>query len=1276
MHSFHPLCQQRPYHVWSARLRFAVVLMLFSLFIAPVPASATGNIRYVISSGGQTNGNCGNWGNACELNYAFGQASSGDVLWIATGTYTPTARTDSADPRSATFILTDSVAIYGGFAGSETALSQRNWGTNVVTLSGDLGASGDKNDNSYHVVIGANNATLDGVTISDGNANGSGSNSNGGGMLNIGSSPVLSNVTFSGNQANTNGGGMANGNSSNPSLTNVTFSGNQAESGGGMANNGSSSPVLNNVTFRDNSAAFSGGGMWNVSNSNPTLTNVTFSGNQTTGHNTPYDNGGGGMYNWLSRSMLTNVVFSGNSANKGGGLFNIESSPTLTNVTFSGNRATGDNNSTESKGGGIYNTYNSHPSIRNSIIWGNTASTGTVMYNNPSSQFSSSPDISTSLVEGSFNGGSWDSTLGSNGGGNRATDPLFVNVIAATSAPTTTGNYRLQAASPAINVGANAVITTTTDVAGHLRVVGGTVDLGAYEVPFPSVLSLTRAGSSPTNAATVSFTVTFNMPVTGVDSSDFTLTKTDGQSGATFGAFSNGLATTWLVAVTTVDNVTGTIKLDVVDNDSIVTGDTPPVPLGGIGIGNGAFTSSDEMYIVDRIAPTVVFSTTVAEPTNASTIPVTVTFSREVTGFDQTDLAVTNAALSAFTPVSGTVHTFILTPQADGLVTVNLAANKVQDVVVGNGNRAAPQLSRTYDHTAPTAVLSTPFVNFTNSSPIPVTVTFSEVVTGFDVSDLAAGNATINEFNGNGSSYTFNLTPLVEGVVTATLAAEGAVDAANNLNLAATISRVYDHTPPTVTLLNPPVITLANVTNYPVGGTCTTGDGDVTVQVGGVQGTATCATGSFAMTLNVSALSDGDPIAVSARQTDAASNLGSANATTRKDATAPTAVFSSSLAERTNASTIPVTVTFSEAVTDFTQSDLSVTNATVATFTLVSTTVATFTLIPQDNGLVTVDLPVGATVDAVGNGNSAAPQFRRTYDTTAPTVILSSSVSDPTNANPLTVTITFDELVTGFEATDLTLGNVTLSSFTGSGSTYTVTLTPQNQGLVTVDVAANVVLDGVGLPNTAASQFRRTYDSVAPALTLTTPPVIALANVTSYPVGGRCTTGDGTVTVQVGSVQATTACTTGSFATTLTVSALSDGGSIAVSARQTDAAGNLGSASATTRKDTTAPTVAFSSPVAEPTRVSSIPVTVTFSEAVTGFDVQRLVVTNATVSAFTLVSEPVYTFILTPVSNGVVTVALADGAVLDAAGNGNTAAPQFRRTYAPRTQVYLPLLRR
>ncbi|WP_196767984.1 hypothetical protein, partial [Streptobacillus moniliformis] len=87
---------------------------------------------------------------------------------------------------------------------------------------------------SYHVVIGANNATLDGVTISDGMADGGGTNSSGGGMYNLNSSPTLSHGVFASNTAigaanggNGSGGGMFNSNS-NPGLTDVVFRQNSA----------------------------------------------------------------------------------------------------------------------------------------------------------------------------------------------------------------------------------------------------------------------------------------------------------------------------------------------------------------------------------------------------------------------------------------------------------------------------------------------------------------------------------------------------------------------------------------------------------------------------------------------------------------------------------------------------------------------------------------------------------------------------------------------------------------------------------------------------------------------------------------------------------------------------------------------------------------------------------------------------------------------------------------------------------------------------------------
>jgi len=76
--------------------------------------------------------------------------------------------------RTTTFSMKSGVALYGGFDGTETSRNQRDWETNITTLSGDIGVAGDNSDNSYHVVTGSGvdeTATLDGFTITGGNAN-------------------------------------------------------------------------------------------------------------------------------------------------------------------------------------------------------------------------------------------------------------------------------------------------------------------------------------------------------------------------------------------------------------------------------------------------------------------------------------------------------------------------------------------------------------------------------------------------------------------------------------------------------------------------------------------------------------------------------------------------------------------------------------------------------------------------------------------------------------------------------------------------------------------------------------------------------------------------------------------------------------------------------------------------------------------------------------------------------------------------------------------------
>src|SRR5262249_7780803 len=148
-------------------------------------------------------------------------------------------------------------------AGSEAQLSERSWTANVTTLSGDLAGNDDDSfanngENSYHVVTGASGATLDGFTISAGNANGSGMTVFGAGIYNDSTNTTLSNLIVSSNQA-TNGGAGVYNNASSPSITNVSISGNQASNGGGIYNDNASSAVLTNVTISGNTASNNGG---------------------------------------------------------------------------------------------------------------------------------------------------------------------------------------------------------------------------------------------------------------------------------------------------------------------------------------------------------------------------------------------------------------------------------------------------------------------------------------------------------------------------------------------------------------------------------------------------------------------------------------------------------------------------------------------------------------------------------------------------------------------------------------------------------------------------------------------------------------------------------------------------------------------------------------------------------------------------------------------------------------------------------------------------------
>lgn len=128
------------------------------------------------------------------------------------------------------------------------------------------------------------------------------------------------------------------------------------------------------------------------------------------------------------------------------------------------------------------------------------------------------------------------------------------------------------------------------------------------------------------------------------------------------------------------------------------------------------------------------------------------------------------------------------------------------------------------------------------------------------------------------------------------------------------------------------------------------------------------------------------------------------------------------------------------------------------------------------------------TLATPGAANSLGFNKNIVIDTTAPTVELSTTAVDPTNVSPIPMTATFSEPVTGFEATDISVtnGTVTDSSFDGDGTTYTFTVTPTTDGLVTVDIAGDVAADAASNGNTAATPLSITYDTTSPEVAAVT----------------------------------------------------------------------------------------------------------------------------------------------------------------------------------------------
>jgi len=214
---------------------------------------------WLVKQNSPYNGPGTDWAHAFHtIGQALSAAVSGDRIWVAAGSSAYVERLS----------MPNGIGVYGGFAGTENALIQRNPKAHPTIIDG--------NQAGTVVTFGSsvNNTSLDGFTIRNGRSG------NGGGVLFYYSSPTVNDCIITGNTSTADGGGVSFDHSSGK-LTNCTVSGNTATGRGGGIYALQGACMVFNCVITGNQAA-NGGGVNCYLSGTPTLTNNTIVSNAAT----------------------------------------------------------------------------------------------------------------------------------------------------------------------------------------------------------------------------------------------------------------------------------------------------------------------------------------------------------------------------------------------------------------------------------------------------------------------------------------------------------------------------------------------------------------------------------------------------------------------------------------------------------------------------------------------------------------------------------------------------------------------------------------------------------------------------------------------------------------------------------------------------------------------------------------------------------------------------------------------------------------------------------
>jgi len=574
-------------------------------------------------------------------------------------------------------------------------------------------------------------------------------------------------------------------------------------------------------------------------------------------------------------------------------------------------------------------------------------------------------------------------------------------------------------------------------------------------------------------------TITFSEAVTGFSNADLTVAD-----GTLSNVSSSDGGITWTATLT--PNAATTHTGDVISLNNTLVSDLA---------GNaGAGTTLSNTYGIDTVAPTatIVVSNT-ALNVNGSTSLVTITFSETVNNLTAGALTVADGSLSNLVQVDGTHWTATLTANpgvthTGDVITLNNTLFSDSASNAGSGTTT----SNTYaiDTQRPTATIVVANSALSIGQTSLVTITFSEAVSGLTTAAFSVADGTLSGLSSGDGGITWTATLTATAGVThtgdiITLNNAAVSDGAGNAGSGSTDSNTYS-----VDTQRPTASIVVN-NSLKIGGTslvtitfseAVTGfsNADLTVADGTLSAVSSSDGGitwTAILTPNAATTHTGDVISLNnTLVSDLAGNAGAGTTLSNNygvDTVAPTASVVIDHSALNIGQTAGVTITFSEAVTGFSNADLTVANGTLSTMSSSDggiTWTGTFT--PTSNiahASNVISLNNTTYTDLAGNaGTGTTDSNTYSVDTQRPTATISVANNNLGIGQTTTVTIAFSEVVTGFNLSELSVANGTLSNLASAdgGKTWTATLTPT---AAVTDATNLIVLDTSLVSDTAGN---------------------------------------------------------------------------------------------------------------------------------------------------------------------------------------------------------------